>query len=66
MECQILFSDKNISKCCLMKFLPSMLNVNPNPAEPGYVLSLQTVLIQISWILKKPTDLDLHCLPLSM
>ena len=22
----------------------------------------QTVQIQISWLLKKPTDLDLHCL----
>ena len=32
--------------------------LNPSPAEPGYVLPLQTV--------KKPTDLDLHCLPLSM
>ena len=39
---------------------------NPSPAELGYVLPLRTVLIQISWLLKKPTDLDLHCLPLSM
>ena len=43
-----------------------LTNLNPSPAEPGYVLSLQTVQIQISWLLKKPTDLDLHCLPLSM
>ena len=40
--------------------------INPGPAEPGYTLPLQTVQIQISWLLKKPTDLDLHCLPLSM
>ena len=40
--------------------------INPCPAEPGYILSLQTVKIQISWLLQKPTDLDLHCLPLSM
>ena len=40
--------------------------INPCPAEPRYTLPLQTVLIQISWLLKKPTDLDLHCLPLSM
>ena len=40
--------------------------INPCPAEPGYVLPLQTVKIQISWLLQKPTDLDLHCLPLSM
>ena len=40
--------------------------VNPCPAEPRYVLPLQTVQIQISWLLKKPTDLDLHCLPFSM
>ena len=42
-----------------------MLNtLNPSPAEPRYVLPLQTVQIQISWLL--PTDLDLHCLTLSM
>ena len=41
-------------------------HVNPCPAEPGYYLSLQTVEIQISWLLQKPTDLDLHCLPLSI
>ena len=40
--------------------------VNPYPAKPGYTLPLQTVQIQISWLLKKPSDLDLHCLPLSM
>ena len=33
--------------------------INPSPAELGYFLPLQTVLL-------KPTDLDLHCLPLSM
>ena len=38
----------------------------PGPAEPGYVLPLQTVLIQIIWLLKKPTDLDLHCLLLGI
>ena len=40
--------------------------VNPCPAEPRYALQLQTVWIQISWLLRKPTDLDLHCLSLSM
>ena len=35
------------------------LRVNPCPAEPRYILPLQTVS-------KKPTDLDLHCLPFSM
>ena len=43
MKCQILFSRKNISKCCLLKFLPSMQSVNPCPAEPQYALPLQTV-----------------------
>ena len=38
-----------------------LINVNPSPAEPRYVLPLQTVYIQISWLLQKPTDLDLHC-----
>ena len=42
------------------------IRINPSLAEPGYVLPLQTVKIQISWLLKKPTDLDLHCLPFSM
>ena len=37
-----------------------------SPAEPGYALPLQTVQIQISWLLKKSTDLDLHCLSFSM
>ena len=36
-------------------------HVNPCPADPGYSLSLQTVFIQ-----KKPTDLDLHCLSISI
>ena len=28
----------------------------------SYIFKWQTVQIQISWLLKKPTDLDLHCL----
>ena len=47
-------------------YLQTAERINPCPAEPGYTLPLQTVLIKISWLLKKPTDLDLHCLPLSM
>ena len=43
-----------------------MFYLNPCPAEPRYVLPMQTVQIQISWLLKKPNDLDLHCLPLSI
>ena len=43
-----------------------MSYINPCPAEPGYTLPLQTVQIQISWLLKKPNDLDLHCLPIRM
>ena len=43
-----------------------LCSFNPSPAEPGYALPLQTVQIQISWLLQKPIDLDLHCLPLSM
>ena len=34
------------------------------PAEPRYVLSLQTA--DKDQLALKPTDLDLHCLPLSM
>ena len=40
--------------------------INPCPAEPGYTLPLQTVQIQISWLLRKPNDRDLHCLSLSV
>ena len=39
---------------------------NHCPAEPGYTLPWQTVLIEISWLLKMPTDLKQHCLPFSM
>ena len=40
--------------------------VNPSPAEPRYILLLQIVQIQISWLLQRPNDLDLHCLPFSI
>ena len=49
-----------------MLWVSETIPTNPCHAEPGYALLLQTVLIQISWLLQKPTDLDLHCLPLSM
>ena len=38
---------------------------NPRSAEPGYVLPLQTVEPD-QFTSEKPTDLDLHCLLLSM
>ena len=31
--------------------------LKPSPAEPWYTLPLQTVQIQMNWLLKKPTDL---------
>ena len=47
MKCQSLFSrkkkEKNIWKCRLLKLLPSLLSINPCPAEPGYALPLQTM-----------------------
>ena len=62
-----------VCKCRALLNYPSLKNhgsislkINPNPVEPGYTLPLQTVLIQISWLLKKPTDLDQHCLSFSM
>ena len=42
-----------------------LLDNDVNP-RPRYTLPLQTVLIQIGWLLKKPNDLDQHCLLLSM
>ena len=48
-----------------LKITKAISHVNPCPAEPEYVLSLQTVSIQISW-LRKPTDLDLNCLPFNI
>ena len=61
--------ENNISVYHLLRCLPSMQSVKPCPTEPrynDYNLSLQTVQIQINWLLKKPTDLDLHCLSFSM
>ena len=49
-----------------VQFHRSAKTANPCPAEPGYTLPLQPVQIQISWLLKKPTDLDLHCLSLNI
>ena len=40
------------------------VSFNPGPAEPRYALPLQTVKIQISWLLQKPTDLDPCCFSL--
>ena len=57
------FLDWSILKTC-SALMPGC--INPGPAEPRYALSLQTMKIQISWLLQKPTDLDLHCLPFSM
>ena len=42
-------------------FVLTLVLLNPDRVT----LLLQTVQIQISWLLKKPTDLDLHCLPFS-
>ena len=53
----------------MLKFefnLVATYSFNSGPAEPGYALPLQTVYIQISWLLQKPTDLDVHCLSFSM
>ena len=55
----VIFTDSQV-------FIKSTKFINPCPAEPGYTLPLQTVQIQIIWLLKKPTDLDLHCLPISL
>ena len=43
--------------CLLRSVCPS---INTGSAEPRYGLPLQTVWIRICWLLKKPTDLDLH------
>ena len=56
---------KILSAADMIITLRVTLNVNPCPVEPGYVLPLQTVKIQISWLLMKPTDLNLHCLSFS-
>ena len=44
----------------------SQNTINLCPAEPRYTLPLQTVYMQISWLLKKPADLDLHSLSFSV
>ena len=48
------------------KILGHLPYLEPCPAEPEHILSLEIVWIQISWLLKKPTDLNLHCLPFSI
>ena len=49
-----------------ISYYVQICSVNPCQAEPRYALPLQIVMIQISWLLMKPIDLDLHCLALSM
>ena len=48
---------KIVTRISFIESIP--IPLNPCPAESGCTLPLQIVL-------KKPTDLDLHCLPLSM
>ena len=51
MKCQSLY----LTFCPPILSAEVVLHVDPGPAEPGYALPLQTVLIQISWLLQKPT-----------
>ena len=60
---QIFFLISAQEQCCGSWFKEL---ANPGPAESRYAFLLQTVQTQISWLLKKPTDLDLHCLSLSI
>ena len=64
--CEINFQHLDGNYIPVLRALYLYLWYYPSPIEPRYALPLQTVLIQISWLLKKPTDLDLHCLSLSM
>ena len=67
MKYQSLFSEKkkkSIINLSCTESVQKVVKFNPSPAESEYNLPLQTVYIQISWLLK-PTDLDLYCLPLS-
>ena len=60
-KCNVLYNVHNsvAPKKAFFFFIQKILSfLNPCPAEPRYTLPLQTV--------KKPTDLDLHCLPFSM
>ena len=43
-----------------------ILQLNLVMLNTAIPLPLQTAKIEISWLLKKPTDLDLHCLPLRL
>ena len=57
MKRKILFSGKKKNKWIIINLssvglAQSMVKVNPGPAEPGYALPLQTVQIQISWLLE--------------
>ena len=54
------------SKVDVFKFYDSIVRSKPLSCWTQIYKPLQTVQIQISWLLKKPTDLDLHCLPFCM
>ena len=52
MTCQILFSrknKKNVSKCCLLPFLTSMLSVNYNNKEKVDILLNSFCICMIKW-----------------
>ena len=64
MNCQRLFSGqkkKNIAKCRLLKFLP-VFRVNGINYVLHIFLYTTSEIIKKKHTLKKPTDLDLHCL----
>ena len=54
--------DKKVIYIDLSSSRVIMKQINACPAEHGFALPLQSAQIQISLLLKKSTDLDLHCL----
>ena len=62
----VLYPNSVIMNSIIKRFHCRRVNFNPCLAEFRYTLPLQAVYIQISWLLKKPIGLDLHCHLISM
>ena len=60
---QIMMSDFISASIDVWNYVFAPIGLNPCPAEPGYALSFAN---SVDPDLKKPTDLDLHCLPFSI
>ena len=66
--CNPIFMSVKRSYHIYPKYLDTLTSYHTylNPSAEHDMPCLSKLWIQISWLLKKPTDLDLHCLSLNM